>query len=104
MKTAITTNPFEAIEIKRREAVHEFVNYKVKKATNNVLDFARYLYIVLVLVLFVAAILEIKTMYNIDIFQGVDTPFDNVERSMKKTVNDLVEVDFFTNESNQQQA
>jgi hypothetical protein len=43
-------------------------------------DFAKFLYLVLVLVLLLSALLELKTIYNVDIFPGVDTPFDNYQR------------------------
>jgi len=54
------------------------IGHEIEKAKKELVDFAKYLYVVTVLVLLVVAVLEIKRMYQIDLFPGIDTPFDNV--------------------------
>jgi hypothetical protein len=54
------------------------IGREIEKAKKELVDFAKYLYVVTVLVLLVVAVLEIKRMYQIDLFPGIDTPFDNV--------------------------
>ena len=54
------------------------IGREIEKAKKELVDFAKYLYVVTVLVLLVVAVLEIKRMYQIDLFPGIDTPFDKV--------------------------
>jgi len=54
------------------------IGREIEKAKKELVDFAKYLYVVTILVLLVVAVLEIKRMYQIDLFPGIDTPFDNV--------------------------
>lgn len=54
------------------------VGYEIEKGKKELVDFAKYLYVMAVLVLLVVAVLEIKRMYQIDLFPGIDTPFDNI--------------------------
>ena len=54
------------------------IGREIEKAKKELVDFAKYLYVVTVLVLLVVAVLEIKRMYQIDLFPGIDTPFDTV--------------------------
>lgn len=86
----IVTNPLQAIEIKRREAVNDYVQYKWEGIKNSLIDFFKYLYIILVFILLIVVVLELKTYFNIDVFPGVDTPFDNIERAFIKEAGDWI--------------
>ncbi|MEI6880751.1 MAG: hypothetical protein EBZ58_07090 [Bacteroidetes bacterium] len=68
------------IQLKKEESLKGYFFYKIIRAKNGMVDFAKFLYLVLVLVLLLSALLELKTIYNVDIFPGVDTPFDNYQR------------------------
>jgi hypothetical protein len=50
----------------------------VIQAKNQLIEFVKFVYLVAVLVLLVVAVIELKHIYNVDIFPGVDTPFDNI--------------------------
>jgi hypothetical protein len=41
------------------------------------MDFARFSYLAIVMVLLLIVVVEIKNIYQIDIFPGIDTPIDN---------------------------
>ncbi len=76
MKTLILNN---AHQVQNQENTFKArLGYEIEKGKKELVDFAKYLYVVAVLVLLVVAILEIKRMYQIDLFPGIDTPFDNV--------------------------
>ncbi|MCX6185698.1 MAG: hypothetical protein NTU43_01720 [Bacteroidetes bacterium] len=74
------------IQIKKDESLKGYFFYKIIRAKNGVVDFAKFLYLVFVMVLLLSALLELKTMYNVDIFPGVDTPFDNYQRIATESV------------------
>ncbi len=48
-----------------------------QKKIKGVVSFAKYSYLMLVLVLLLCAVVELKHIFNIDIFPGIDTPIDN---------------------------
>ncbi len=50
---------------------------------SEVLFFFKFTYLVSVLVLGIITIIELKNIYAIDIFPGIDTPFDNVYFELK---------------------
>lgn len=54
------------------------IGESVLKGGKELISFAKYLYLVSVLVLLVCAVIELKHMFQVDLFPGVDTPFDNV--------------------------
>ena len=45
---------------------------------NEVLSFLKYVYLIIVFTLTLYVVMELKHIYEIDIFPGIDTPFDNV--------------------------
>lgn len=78
MKTVANINDlFGSNQIKPINKRVMVYRYLVQLKTH-VLDFAKFLYAVLVLALLLVAVIELKHMFNVDIFPGVDTPFDNV--------------------------
>lgn len=48
--------------------------------------FLKFAYLIAVLVLSIVAIIEIKNIFSIDIFPGLDTPFDNAYFDMKSSL------------------
>jgi hypothetical protein len=48
------------------------------KIVGGLIDFAKYSYLALVLILVLISIIELKQIYQIDLFPGIDTPIDNV--------------------------
>ncbi|MFN4082819.1 MAG: hypothetical protein ACK4K9_04245 [Bacteroidia bacterium] len=54
------------------------------QAKKQIIDFVKFTYLVAVLVLLVVAVIEIKHIYNVDIFPGIDTPFDNLYYAEKE--------------------
>jgi hypothetical protein len=55
----------------------------IPKIYKECISFLKYTYLVSVLVLSVITIIEIKHIYAIDLFPGVDTPFDNIYFALK---------------------
>jgi hypothetical protein len=53
------------------------LNYQIRNYAKNLMDFARFSYLAIVMVLLLIVVVEIKNMYQIDIFPGIDTPIDN---------------------------
>jgi hypothetical protein len=51
--------------------------FQLKKKALEMLNFAKYSYLAMVMVLLLMAVVELKQIFNIDIFPGVDTPIDN---------------------------
>ncbi len=60
-----------SVSLKRRIGLH------VSKGGKEIMDFAKYLYLVSVMVLLLCAVIELKHIFQVDIFPGIDTPFDN---------------------------
>jgi hypothetical protein len=56
------------------------------KTLKSILDFAKYSYLAMVMILVLFAIVELKNIYNIDILPGIDTPIDNAYFSGKEQV------------------
>ncbi|GAB1448986.1 MAG: hypothetical protein LCH37_00110 [Bacteroidetes bacterium] len=54
------------------------ISVGVLKGGKELISFAKYLYLVSVLVLLVCAVIELKHIFHVDLFPGVDTPIDNV--------------------------
>jgi len=48
-----------------------------------IISFLKYLYIVFIIVLVLIATIELKRLYQIDVFPGVDTPIDNMYYEVK---------------------
>lgn len=73
MKTLILTNQNNFSKgIKNQQ---EFNKKKLKQEAG---FFLKYTYLCLVAVLLCVAVIEIKHIYQIDIFPSIDTPFDNL--------------------------
>lgn len=53
------------------------IGLQVSKGGKEIMDFAKYLYLVSVMVLLLCAVIELKHIFQVDIFPGIDTPFDN---------------------------
>jgi hypothetical protein len=53
------------------------IGLQVSKGGKEIMDFAKYLYLVSVMVLLLGAVIELKHIFQVDIFPGIDTPFDN---------------------------
>ena len=60
-----------SVSLKTRIGLH------VSKGGKEIMDFAKYLYLVSVMVLLLCAVIELKHIFQVDIFPGIDTPFDN---------------------------
>lgn len=58
-------------------SMREKLSYQILKSTRSILDFAKFSYIALVMVLLLCAVVELKQIFNVDIFPGIDTPIDN---------------------------
>lgn len=63
---------------------HQNVAHKTKKSKtgsqnqfSNVVSFIKYSYLVMVMLLLLCAVVELKHIFNIDLFPGIDTPIDN---------------------------
>lgn len=54
------------------------LKYKMGLLKAQLVDFLKYIYLMAVLALTIVIIIEVKHIFNIDLFQGMDTPFDNV--------------------------
>lgn len=50
----------------------------IDKLKNDLKFFMAYTYMVIIAVVFLIAIIEVKNMFQIDLFPGFDTPFDNI--------------------------
>jgi hypothetical protein len=48
-----------------------------------IISFLKYLYIVFIIVLILITTIELKRLYQIDVFPGVDTPIDNMYYEVK---------------------
>lgn len=57
--------------------LREKLGFGIKKGSKNLVDFAKYCYLTLVMILLLCAVVELKNIYHIDLFPGVDTPIDN---------------------------
>lgn len=53
-----------------------FTNYLLQ-SKKQLVEFAKFSYLAIVLILLLCAVVELKHIYNVDIFPGIDTPFDN---------------------------
>lgn len=60
-----------SLSLKTRIGLH------VSKGGKEIINFAKYLYLVSVMVLLLCAVIELKHIFQVDIFPGIDTPFDN---------------------------
>lgn len=78
----------ETLQIKNNKIVLKPTNCTAKKQSkislffnslkNDLILLMKFSYLVLVLVILVIAVIEVKHTFNIDLFPGIDTPFDNV--------------------------
>ncbi|MCF8254629.1 MAG: hypothetical protein K9H61_00630 [Bacteroidia bacterium] len=55
------------------------VTNSIKFGIQHVLDFAKFSYLALVPILLLFAVFEIKRIFTIDIFPGIDTPIDKAQ-------------------------
>ncbi len=62
-----------SIGLRQRQALLNKFQVKLK----NLVSFVKYSYLVLVMVLLLCAVVELKHIFHIDIFPGIDTPIDN---------------------------
>jgi hypothetical protein len=53
------------------------VLYQLKNRSLELLNFAKYSYLAMVMILLLIAVVELKQIFHIDIFPGIDTPIDN---------------------------
>lgn len=53
------------------------IGFQILKGSKEIMNFAKYLYVVSVMVLLLCAVIELKHIFQVDIFPGIDTPFDN---------------------------
>lgn len=60
------------------------------KTLDSILDFAKYSYLAMVMILVLFAIVELKNIFNIDILPGIDTPIDNAYFAGKDQVMDNI--------------
>ena len=67
----------------------EQVNSELHHLKRQVLDFMKFLYLVFILVLILCALVELKNMFNVDIFPGIDTPVDNLYFAGKAEIGKL---------------
>jgi|LakMenE01Jun11ns_1017448.scaffolds.fasta_scaffold9944237_3 hypothetical protein len=58
----------------------------LKNKFNELISFLKYLYLVFVLFLTFFSLIELKTLYSIDIFKFIDTPIDNFYYDLKGEV------------------
>jgi hypothetical protein len=49
----------------------------IKFGIQSAIEFAKYSYLALVFILLLCALVEIKSIFKIDLFPGIDTPIDN---------------------------
>jgi hypothetical protein len=66
------------------------LNYQIHRSAKNLLDFAKFSYLAIVLVLLLIAVVELKNMYQIDLFPGIDTPIDNAYFAGKNELDNLL--------------
>ena len=55
----------------------------LRSNAQEIVNFLKYLYIVFILVLIVIVVIELKHIYQIDLFPFVDTPVDNIYYEIK---------------------
>jgi hypothetical protein len=73
--------------IRITEATKPSVLNKLSLMYQEAIRLIKYTYLVLVLVMICITIIELKHTYQIDIFPGIDTPFDNVYYAQKDQMN-----------------
>ena len=66
------------------------IGLQVSKGGKEIMDFAKYLYLVSVMVLLLCAVIELKHIFQVDIFPGIDTPFDNAYYAGKEQMDSQV--------------
>jgi hypothetical protein len=66
------------------------IEFQVSRGGKELMDFAKYLYLVSVLVLLLGAVIELKHIFQVDIFPGIDTPFDNAYYAGKEQMGNSV--------------
>lgn len=74
----------------RKITLQRKLNYQIRKSAKSLLDFARFSYLALVLVLLLIAVVELKHMYQIDLFPGIDTPIDNAYFAGKNELDNIL--------------
>ncbi len=80
MKTLLLINPKSPSGIFYTQpaiSTKEKIAYQLQKSGKQVIDFAKFSYLAVVMILLLCAVVELKHIYNIDIFPGIDTPIDN---------------------------
>ena len=79
MKTTfqLEKNYSEILNKSSEISTKEKVVYQLHKSGQQLIDFAKFSYIAVVMILLLCAVVELKHIYNVDIFPGIDTPFDN---------------------------
>lgn len=58
----------------------------LKNIVDEIIFFLKYTYLVFVLVLLLYLIIELKTLYRIDIFESIDSPIDNFYYDLKDDI------------------
>jgi len=72
--------------INTKENLKYYVIDELSKFKNSMTDFLKILYVGFVLILLLAVLVELKGIFNVDIFPGIDTPFDNILNGFKANV------------------
>ncbi|MBC7381387.1 MAG: hypothetical protein H7296_00140 [Bacteroidia bacterium] len=60
--------------------------YQLHQSTKQLLDFAKFSYLAIVMILLLCTVIELKHIFNVDIFPGIDTPFDNAYYAGKEQI------------------
>ena len=55
----------------------------LKNKFNELISFLKYLYVVFILSLTLFVVIEVKTLYSIDVFRFIDIPIDNFYYDLK---------------------
>jgi hypothetical protein len=61
----------------------------LKNKFNELISFLKYLYVVFILSLTLFAVIEVKTLYSIDVFRFIDIPIDNFYYDLKGDICEL---------------
>ncbi|OYU97722.1 MAG: hypothetical protein CFE21_05385 [Bacteroidetes bacterium B1(2017)] len=78
METMQTTKHLPGIRISENpSSIKSRISHQIQLGSRNLIDFAKYSYLAVVMVLLLCAVVELKQIFHIDIFPGIDTPIDN---------------------------
>lgn len=64
--------------------------FHLRKTSKQIVAFAKYSYIMFVFILLLCAIVELKRMFHIDLFPGIDTPIDNAYFAGKEDISNIL--------------